>query len=102
MPEQTTPWTRRANIPVVNSKPAPGQQQLTPKSAAETVQGAGLDEILSKTEGRARLKAVATTVAAEAWAGQLAEPTELQHDSRLKAGAIETVLAIARSNFGRQ
>ncbi|HEX3755134.1 MAG TPA: MbcA/ParS/Xre antitoxin family protein [Rhizomicrobium sp.] len=161
--------------PVVDSKPAPGQQQLTPKAAAETVQGTGLGEILSETEGRARLKAFTTLVTAEAWAGPLAEPTELEREfgiarstlhtwqqqgsiitvlvgmlkhafpiaqfidgrpvaglaplvetvgdartawrwlrepnpglsgatplSRLKAGAIEPVLAIARSNFGRQ
>ena len=62
--------------PIVDAKPAPGQQQLTPKAAAETV-NTGLAEILPETEGRARLEAVATLVATEAWAGQLAGPTEL-------------------------
>ena len=161
--------------PVVYSKPAPGQQQLTPKAPAETVQGTGLGAVLSKTEGRARLEASSTLVTAEAWAGPLAGPAELEREfgiacptlhtwhkqgaviavlvgarkhafpveqfiddrpvaglaplvetvgdtrtawrwlrepnpglsgatplSRLKAGAIEPVLAIARSNFGRQ
>jgi hypothetical protein len=62
---------------VAEPRSASEQQQLTPMATAETVQGTGLGTVLSETEGRARLKAAATTVAVEAWAGQLARPTAL-------------------------
>ena len=63
---------------------------MTPKATAETVQGTGLGEILSETEGRARLKAVATPVAGEAWAGQLAGPLELERKFGIARSTLHT------------
>jgi Protein of unknown function (DUF2384) len=71
------------------------------------LRGAGLGEILSETEGRARLKAVATPVATEAWAGRLADPPELEHEFGIarsnlrtwqKQGALIAVLVGARKH----
>jgi hypothetical protein len=63
--------------------------KLTPKSA-EVSQGAGIGPTVSKAEGRKRLAASATPEMPEAWAGQLAGPTQLERDFGIARSTLHT------------
>lgn len=65
---------------VAESDPPTGRLRLKPKAAAETSQGAGLGEMLSEDEGRARLTDYATSTTPTAWAGPLAGPSQLERE----------------------
>lgn len=54
--------------------------KLVAKSVAEVSQGAGVGNVLSPEEGRARIAAYALPIKVEDWAGPLAGPTELERD----------------------
>lgn len=58
----------------------PQTLKLVAKSAADVSQGAGLGQVLSADEGRARIAEYATPAKVEDWAGPLAGPTELERD----------------------
>lgn len=57
-----------------------GPVKLIPKAAPETSQGDGLGALVSAAEGRKRLRAYATPLKAETWAGPLAGATELERE----------------------
>lgn len=61
------------------SEAAPAMK-LVAKAPAEVSQGAGLGQVLSTDEGRARLAEYATPAKVEDWAGPLAGPTELERN----------------------
>jgi len=65
---------------VAEPEAEPQTLKLVAKSAAEVSQGAGLGQVLSADEGRARIAAYATPAKVEDWAGPLAGPTELERD----------------------
>lgn len=69
-------------IAEIAAEPEAPPQPLKPvtKSAAETTRGAGLGQVLSAEEGRARIADYATPAKVEDWAGPLAGPTELERD----------------------
>ena len=83
------PWRKLMKKILAEAEPVPESQQL-PKAPAETSQGAGLGAVLSESEGRARLEAFATLVTAEAWAGQLAGPTELERKFGIARSTLHT------------
>jgi hypothetical protein len=74
---------------VSETKTTTEQQNLMPK-VVEIVQGASLGDVLSETEGRARLKAFATPVTAESWARPLAGATELERDFDIARSTLHT------------
>lgn len=59
---------------------APQVLNLVAKAPAEVSQGAGLGQVLSAEEGKARIASYATPAKVEDWAGPLAGPTELERD----------------------
>ncbi len=59
---------------------APQVLKLVAKGPAEVSQGAGLGQVLSAEEGKARIASYATPTKVEDWAGPLAGPTELERD----------------------
>ncbi len=63
---------------------------LIAKSAAEVSQGAGLGNVLSAEEGRARIVEYATPTRVEDWAGPLAGPTELERDFGVARSTLHT------------
>jgi hypothetical protein len=65
---------------VAESEAVPKPLKLVAKSAAEVSRGAGLGNVLSVEEGKARIAAYATPTKIEDWAGPLAGPTELERD----------------------
>ncbi|WP_428394176.1 hypothetical protein [Lichenicoccus sp.] len=64
--------------------------KLVAKAAAEVSQGAGLDQVLSPEEGRARIGKYATPTKVEDWAGSLAGPTELERDFGVARSTLHT------------
>ena len=64
--------------------------KLVAKAAAEVSQGAGLGQVLSPEEGRARIGKYATPTKAGDWAGPLAGPTELERDYGVARSTLHT------------
>ena len=65
---------------VAEPEPARGSLKLVAKSRGEVSQGAGMGEVLSPKEGRARIAEYATPIKIEDWAGPLVGATELERD----------------------
>ena len=64
--------------------------KLVAKAAAEVSQGAGLGQVLSPEEGRARIGKYATPTKVGDWAGPLAGPTELERDYCVARSTLHT------------
>ena len=66
--------------------------KLSRTSIAEVSQGPGLGTLLSEAEGRTRLAEYATPMTAEAWAGPLVGPTQLERDFGVARSTLHTWL----------
>jgi len=71
---------RRLPVPASKADNARTVLKLVARRPAEVSQGAGLGQVLSAEEGKARLARYATPTNVEDWAGPLAGPTELSRD----------------------